>query len=76
MSAGRSIAVKNFNENSSILVMLGLYALLIKADLNTLTIMVIFGIFVAGSMLGVIFRHHHNQSIEDSLHLIGEDKRH
>lgn len=76
MSAGRSIAVQNFNENSSILVMLGLYALLIKADLNTPTIMVIFGIFVAGSMLGVIFRHHHNQSIEDSLHLIGEDKRH
>ncbi len=35
MSAGRSIAVQNFNENSSILVMLGLYALLIKADLNT-----------------------------------------
>ena len=37
MSAGRSIAVQNFNENSSILVMLGVYSLLIKADLSSST---------------------------------------
>ena len=76
MSAGRSIAVQNFNENTSILVMLGLYSLLIKMELGTITIMVLFGCFVGISMLGVIFKHRHNQSIEDSLHLIGEDKRH
>lgn len=76
MSAGRSIAVQNFNENSSILVMLGLYSLLIKAGLGTVTIMVLFGCFVGLCMLSVIFRHRHNQSIEDSLHLIGEEKRH
>ncbi|MFQ7008275.1 MAG: lysophospholipid transporter LplT [Parasutterella sp.] len=76
MSAGRSIAVQNFNENSSILVMLGLYSLLIKSGLGTVTIMVLFGCFVGCSMLAVIFKHHHNQSKEDSLHLIGEDKRH
>ncbi len=76
MSAGRSIAVQNFNENSSILVMLGLYSLLIKAGLGTVTIMVLFGCFVGCAMLGVIFRHRHNQSKEDSLHLIGEEKRH
>lgn len=76
MSAGRSIAVQNFNENSSILVMLGLYALLIKASLGTVTIMVLFGCFVGCSMLAVILKHHHNQSKMDSLYLIGEDKRH
>lgn len=76
MSAGRSIAVQNFNENSSILVMLALYSLLIKAGLGTVTIMVLFGCFVGFSMLGVIFRFRYNQSKMDSLHLIGEDKRH
>lgn len=76
MSAGRSIAVQNFNENSSILVMLALYSLLIKAGLGTVTIMVLFGSFVGCSMLAVILKHRHNQSQEDSLHLIGEEKRH
>lgn len=76
MSAGRSIAVQNFNENSSILVMLALYSLLIKAGLGTVTIMILFGCFVGFSMLGVIYRHHYNQSKEDSMHLIGEEKRH
>lgn len=76
MSAGRSIAVQNFNENSSILIMLALYSLLIKADLDTVTIMVLFGCFVGCSMLAVILKHHRNQSKMDSMHLIGEDKRH
>lgn len=76
MSAGRSIAVQNFNENSSILVMLALYSLLIKSNLGTVTIMVLFGCFVGCSMLAVIFKHNLNQSKEDSLHLIGEEKRH
>lgn len=76
MSAGRSIAVQNFNENSSILVMLALYSLLIKSGLGTVTIMVLFGCFVGCSMLAVILKHRHNQSQEDSLHLIGEEKRH
>jgi MFS family permease len=76
MSAGRSIAVQNFNENLSILLMLGIYSLLIRCGLSTVTIMVIFGLFVGISMLGVILRHRHNQSQGDSLHLIGEEKRH
>ena len=33
MGAGHSIAVQNFNENISILAMLGAYALVIRADL-------------------------------------------
>ena len=76
MSAGRSIAVQNFNENCSILVMLGIYALLIKLDLSVPTTMMLFGIFVASSMGLVIFKHNMNQKRCDSLHLIGEEKRH
>lgn len=76
MSAGRSIAVQNFNENLSILVMLGVYALLIKLDLSVPTTMLLFGCFVMISMGLVILKHNRNQSEYDSTHLIGEAKRH
>lgn len=76
MSAGRSIAVQNFNENLSILTMLGVYSLLIKLDLSVPTTMLVFGAFVMISMGVVIFKHHRNQSQYDSTHLIGEAKRH
>ncbi len=76
MSAGRSIAVQNFNENLSILTMLAVYSLLIHWALSVQAAMVVFGIFVAGSMLAVILRHRINQKKQDSLHLIGEDVRH
>lgn len=76
MSAGRSIVVQNFNENLSILTMLGAYALLIKSDLSVQATMLIFGLFVAASMLCVILKHRSNQKKGDSLHLIGEDIRH
>ena len=75
MSAGRSIAVQNFNENLSILVMLGVYALLIKADISVPETMLIFGIFVMSSMALVIWKHKHNQRQFDSTQLIGEEKR-
>lgn len=75
MSAGRSIAVQNFNENLSILVMLGVYALLIKADISVPGTMLIFGIFVMSSMALVIWKHKHNQRQFDSTQLIGEEKR-
>lgn len=76
MSAGRSIAVQNFNENLSILVMLGVYALLIKADLSVPMTMLLFGAFVMVSMALVIVKHMRNQKEFDSTHLIGEEKRH
>lgn len=76
MSAGRSIAVQNFNENLSILVMLGVYSLLILFDLSVPATMVIFGLFVMTSMGLVIWKHRHNQAEYDSTHLIGEEKRH
>ena len=71
LSAGHSIAVQNFNENISILLMLALYATMIKADLHVNLIILIFGMFVSLAMLSVIRRHQYNQSKGDSLHLIG-----
>ena len=74
LSAGHSIAVQNFNENLNILLMLALYALMIRADFGIDTIIVLFGTFVSLTMLLVIRLHKHNQSREDSLHLIGMEK--
>jgi len=74
MSAGHSIAVQNFNENLSILAMLGAYALMIKADLGVNAIVVIFGLFVSASMVLVRVRHLHNQRSGDLSHLIGAEK--
>jgi MFS family permease len=74
LSAGHSIAVQNFNENLNILLMLGLYALMIRANFAIDTIIVLFGVFVSLTMMMVIRLHKYNQSREDSLHLIGIDK--
>ena len=60
MGAGHSIAVQNFNENLSILAMLGLYALLIKLDLSIYWVITMFGLFVSLSMMLVRKRHMHN----------------
>ncbi|MGH6623520.1 MAG: lysophospholipid transporter LplT, partial [Burkholderiaceae bacterium] len=72
LSAGHSIAVQNFNENLSILIMLGVYALLIWLNLSIQTVMLLFGLFVAISMLLVMLRHRANQRQFDSISLIGE----
>jgi LPLT family lysophospholipid transporter-like MFS transporter len=50
VGAGRSIAVQNFNENSSILVMIALYSLLLSVGFSIYTVVLIFGLFVAGTM--------------------------
>jgi len=60
MGAGHSIAVQNFNENLSILAMLGLYAMLIWIDLSIFWVIPLFGLFVSISMLLVRKRHLHN----------------
>jgi MFS family permease len=60
MGAGHSIAVQNFNENLSILVMLGVYALLISLNLSIYTVIVLFGVFVAVTMALVRQRHLNN----------------
>src|SRR5688572_12004849 len=76
MGAGHSIAVQNFNENLSILAMLAGYAFMIWVDLPIKAVILIFGLFVSGSMLLVLLRHRRNQSRGDSLHLIGMEKPH
>jgi len=57
MGAGHSIAVQNFNENLSILLMTGIYALMIMTNLSINSIIVLFGLFVIGLML-MVKRHH------------------
>ena len=74
MGAGHSIAVQNFNENVGILVMVGLYALMVRSGFSVNAAIVMFGFFVGGSMLLVMWRHRHNQARGDSLHLIGAEK--
>ncbi|MFM1991843.1 MAG: hypothetical protein RJA99_4800 [Pseudomonadota bacterium] len=72
MSAGHSIAVQNFNENLMILVMLALYALLIRADVHINVVIVLFGSFVALTMVAVMRLHAANQRRFDSVSLIGQ----
>ena len=50
VGAGRSIAVQNFNENTSILVMIALYSLLLNVGYSIHAVIVVFGLFVAGTM--------------------------
>jgi len=67
MGAGHSIAVQNFNENLSILVMTTTYSILIKAQLSIYWIIVLFGLFVAGTMYLVKKRHEANQRERDDV---------
>lgn len=70
MGAGHSIAVQNFNENLSILIMTGLYYLMMRADLSIYTVITLFALFVSGSMLLVKKRFEANQrDRDDVIHL-------
>jgi MFS transporter, LPLT family, lysophospholipid transporter len=72
MGAGHSIAVQNFNENLSILIMTGLYAVLIHSGFSISTVVVAFGVFVAGTMYMVKRRHDANQREFDSVAELNE----
>ena len=61
MGAGRSIAVQNFNENISIFLMLGLYALMEKLELQINIIILVFGLLMAGIMSMLYKKHGHDQ---------------
>jgi len=74
MSAGHSISVQNFNENVSILIMVTLYSMMVKAELSINIIIVAFGLFVSSATLMVMRKHRANQREFDSLALIGEYK--
>jgi len=74
MGAGHSIAVQNFNENIGILIMVGLYALMVRSGMSVNIAIVMFGVFVSATMALVMVVHRRNQSRSDSLHLIGIEK--
>jgi MFS transporter, LPLT family, lysophospholipid transporter len=67
MGAGHSIAVQNFNENLSILLMTGLYAVLKWAELSINTVIMLFGGFVAGTMVLIWRQHQVNQRQHDDV---------
>jgi MFS family permease len=50
VGAGRSIAVQNFNENTSILIMIALYSWLLHVGHSIYMVITAFGLFVAGTM--------------------------
>jgi hypothetical protein len=50
LSAGRSVAVQGFNENLSVLCMLGLYAALVAAEVPIVPLMALFGLSIAMAM--------------------------
>jgi LPLT family lysophospholipid transporter-like MFS transporter len=50
VGAGRSIAVQNFNENTSILMMIAIYSLLLSLGYSIFMVIMCFGLFVAGTM--------------------------
>jgi len=75
MGAGHSIAVQNFNENLSILIMIALYALLIWLDVSVSTVIILFGLFVAFTMMLVQRKHNANQREFDNVALL-DDSRH
>ncbi len=74
MGAGHSIAVQNFNENIGVLVMLAFYALLVFLGVSTNEVIVLFGLFVAGMMLLVMWRHRVNLAAGDLMHLIAPER--
>jgi MFS transporter, LPLT family, lysophospholipid transporter len=74
LSAGHSIAVQNFNENLSVLIMLCLYAVLVWLDVPIQLVIVLFGTFVCLMMYFVMRRHQANQRAFDSVALIGESR--
>ena len=57
MGAGHSIAQQNFNENISILVLTGAYALMVRAEWHIHTIVWVFGLFISSVMTAIWLRH-------------------
>ncbi|UCV01808.1 lysophospholipid transporter LplT [Dechloromonas denitrificans] len=76
MGAGHSIAVQNFNENISILIMTGLYYLMIKIDLSIYWVVTLFGLFVSGLMYLIRQRHLANQAAQDDVQHLDDSAHH
>ena len=76
MGAGHSIAVQNFNENISILIMTGLYYLMIKMDISIYWVVTLFGIFVSTLMYIIRQRHIANQKVHDDVQHLDDSASH
>ena len=63
MGAGRSIAVQNFNENISILVMIATYSGLLASGMSIYTVIVLFGLFMSGTMTLVLLWYLRNRRV-------------
>lgn len=74
LSAGHSIAVQNFNENVSVLAMLGMYSLLIGLNLSVRATMLLFGLFIIATMWLVMRWNARNMRQRDWTQLIGEPR--
>ena len=57
MGAGHSIAQQNFNENISILMMSGAYAMMMRADWHIHSVIWVFGLFITSVMSVIWLRH-------------------
>ena len=64
IGAGHSIAVQNFNEHIGILIMLGLYLVMVKANIPINLITATFGLFIILSM-SIINRVYRNITVTD-----------
>ena len=76
MGDGHSIAVQNFNENLSILIMTGLYYLMVKMDLSIHWVVTLFGLFVSGLMYMIRLRHLANQRVLDDVQHLDDSASH
>ena len=76
MGAGHSIAVQNFNENLSILMMTGIYYLMIKMDMSIYIVVTLFGLFVSSLMYMIRKRHLLNQQEQDDVIHLDDSAHH
>ncbi len=63
MGAGHSIAVQNFNENSSILILNATYGAMMGAGLSVYWITLVFGLFIASTMAALYRKHRNDQYV-------------
>lgn len=66
LSSGQAVAVQNLSENTMILTMLGIYALLVKVQLSVQTTMLAFGFFLTAAMTTILYHRFYLKS-EESL---------
>lgn len=63
MGAGHSIAIQNFNENASILILNAAYGMMIGAGLSVGAIALVFGLLIS-TVMTALYRRHRNDTYE------------